>query len=262
MRTSASSTGRAGSASARSCSSTGAAWSSANATSDRTLVALLVSRRRAISSDTVRVASRPTSRMLAPTAATSAGIVISTPTGDASMRASRRPVSPSFTPGIPELAGSPVGAGRGVGSVTAPDSSSEARRGVGTPTALPAGRGAKHPVGSTAPPGGPWTIPVCVRYDTGGKADPDPFSTAKPEGRIRQTCALLAAPTGAIDLPMCPDWILPNADAAGYYRSALAAADVQRLRERGLARLSTVERVGLGHDLEAAFASAELPGGD
>jgi alanyl aminopeptidase len=103
-------------------------------------------------------------------------------------------------------------------------------------------------VGSAAPRTGAWTIPVCVRYGAGA--------------RIDQTCALLAAPTGSIELPVCPDWILPNADAAGYYRSALAAGDLKRLRERGLSRLSTVERVQLGRDVEAAFDSAALPGGD
>ncbi|HEX3758688.1 MAG TPA: M1 family metallopeptidase [Kofleriaceae bacterium] len=102
--------------------------------------------------------------------------------------------------------------------------------------------------GSTAPAGARWTIPVCVRYAAGGKID--------------QACALLDAPTGSIELPACPDWILPNADAAGYYRSALAADDLQRLRSRGLARLSTVERVQLGRDLEAAFDSAALPAAD
>ncbi|HEX3483141.1 MAG TPA: M1 family aminopeptidase, partial [Kofleriaceae bacterium] len=103
-------------------------------------------------------------------------------------------------------------------------------------------------VGSTASAGGVWTIPVCVRYGAGGK--------------IEQTCALLAAATGSIELPVCPDWILPNADAAGYYRSALATDDLRRLRERGLARLSTVERVQLGRDVEAAFDSAALPAAD
>jgi cytosol alanyl aminopeptidase len=105
-----------------------------------------------------------------------------------------------------------------------------------------------RPAGAAAASGARWEIPVCVRFGAAG--------------RVHEACTLLAAPADTIELPVCPDWILPNADAAGYYRSALAADDLKRLRERGLARLSTVERVQLGHDLEAAFASAALPGAE
>jgi alanyl aminopeptidase len=103
-----------------------------------------------------------------------------------------------------------------------------------------------HPVGAAAAPDARWTIPVCVRFGIGE--------------RTGQACTVLDAETGSLDLPGCPDWIWPNADAAGYYRSALATEDLARLGKPH--RLSTVERVQLGHDLEAAFASAALPGGD
>jgi len=105
-----------------------------------------------------------------------------------------------------------------------------------------------RPIGATTSADPRWTIPVCVRYGAGGRS-----ATA---------CTLLDAPSGSLALPVCPDWITPNADAAGYYRSALAAGDLARLRERGLARLSPVERVELGHDLIAGFASGALTGGD
>ena len=101
-------------------------------------------------------------------------------------------------------------------------------------------------VGAVAPAASRWTIPVCVRYGAAG--------------RTAQLCTVLDAATATVELPVCADWILPNADAAGYYRSALAADDLARLAARTRA-LSTVERVRLGHDLEAAFASAALPGG-
>jgi len=102
--------------------------------------------------------------------------------------------------------------------------------------------------GAAAAPDAKWIIPVCIRYGAGARVD--------------QACGVLDAPTGAIELPVCADWIMPNADAAGYYRSALAPDDLVRLRDRGTARLSTVERVQLGHDLAAGFASGALPGGD
>jgi len=105
-----------------------------------------------------------------------------------------------------------------------------------------------RPVGSTVPGDAIWTIPVCVRAGFGP--------------RVEQACTLLAARTGTLELPRCADWIMPNAQAAGYYRSTLAAEDLAHLRDRGTQRLATVERVMLAHDLEAAFRSAALPGGD
>jgi alanyl aminopeptidase len=101
-------------------------------------------------------------------------------------------------------------------------------------------------VGSTVAAASPWTIPVCVRAGHGG--------------RVETTCTVLGEPTGGIDLAVCPDWILPNADAAGYYRMALSSDLVERLRHGGIRQLSVVERVRLAHDLAAAFRSAALPG--
>jgi alanyl aminopeptidase len=95
---------------------------------------------------------------------------------------------------------------------------------------------------------GSWTVPVCVRAGFGK--------------RVEQVCTLLTAATGVVELPGCADWIMPNADAAGYYRTTLAGDDLARLRDRGMAQLSVVERLRFSHDLGAAFRSAALPGGD
>ena len=105
-----------------------------------------------------------------------------------------------------------------------------------------------RPVGSTAASDGSWTVPVCVRAGIGR--------------RVEQACTLLTAATGAIELPACADWVMPNADAAGYYRTTLAGDDLARLRDRGMAQLSIVERLRFAHDLGAAFHSAALPAGD
>jgi alanyl aminopeptidase len=100
--------------------------------------------------------------------------------------------------------------------------------------------------GSAIPAGALWTIPVCVRAGFGP--------------RVEEVCTVLTAPAGSLALPACADWVLPNARAAGYYRSTLPAEDLARLRDRGTPRLSAAERVMLAYDLEAAFRSAALPG--
>jgi len=105
-----------------------------------------------------------------------------------------------------------------------------------------------RPVGSTVPPDGSWTVPVCVRAGLGKRAV--------------QACTLLTAATGEIELPACADWVMPNADAAGYYRTTLLGDDLARLRDHGMAQLSVVERLRFAHDLDAAFRSAAMPGGD
>lgn len=103
-------------------------------------------------------------------------------------------------------------------------------------------------VGATVPDDATWTIPVCVRAG---------FGT-----RVEEACTLLRERTGDLELPACAEWIMPNARAAGYYRSTLSPEDLSRLRDRGTRQLSVVERVMLAYDLEAAFHSAALPGGE
>jgi alanyl aminopeptidase len=51
---------------------------------------------------------------------------------------------------------------------------------------------------------------------------------------------------------------MPNAEAAGYYRFALASDDLENLRRRGLGKLSARERVAFADSLQAAFASGAI----
>lgn len=76
------------------------------------------------------------------------------------------------------------------------------------------------PLGSAIDVDETWPIPLCARYGGAGG-----------EGRV---CRLLSASDAAVllDGASCPDWVMPNAGAAGYYRfdlepegwAALAAA--------------------------------------
>jgi alanyl aminopeptidase len=64
------------------------------------------------------------------------------------------------------------------------------------------------PLGSTGNAAQQWDIPVCLRL---GYADED-----------IKTCLLLTGAEQTYDLPQaCPDWIMPNADSAGYYRFSM-----------------------------------------
>ena len=99
-------------------------------------------------------------------------------------------------------------------------------------------RAAGAPAGADAR----WSIPVCVRTDAG------------------EACTLLAEPTGTLELPACPAWVMPNAGATGYYRFTQPTDDLAHLRDRGTSHLTTAERLALVHDLDAAFRSGAMPG--
>jgi alanyl aminopeptidase len=81
-----------------------------------------------------------------------------------------------------------------------------------------------------------WQIPVCVRTDQG------------------RTCTLLSDRTGAADLGGCPRWVMPNAGASGYYRTALDDAHTEKLT-RSVAQLSAPERIAFFSDTVAAAAA-------
>jgi alanyl aminopeptidase len=101
-----------------------------------------------------------------------------------------------------------------------------------------------HSAGAPAGTDEKWSIPVCVRTDAG------------------EACTLLTEPTGTLELPTCPAWVMPNAGAAGYYRFTQPTEDLAHLRDRGTSHLTTAERLALVHDLDAAFRSGAMPGAD
>ncbi|HEX4385234.1 MAG TPA: ERAP1-like C-terminal domain-containing protein [Myxococcales bacterium] len=98
------------------------------------------------------------------------------------------------------------------------------------------------PLGSTVANDRLWQIPVCLRLGKGG------------ESRVQ--CAILSKAEESIPLPECPDWVMPNADAAGYYRWSMPGAELQKLRA---AKLSTPERISSAQSLNAAVSSGALP---
>jgi alanyl aminopeptidase len=93
------------------------------------------------------------------------------------------------------------------------------------------------PLGSTGDAHQTWQTPVCVRTD-------------------RETaCTLLATPEADLELTnaTCPAFVFPNADGAGYYRFALAPADLASLRTKGSATLTTREKSAYEVSLWGAY---------
>jgi alanyl aminopeptidase len=86
-----------------------------------------------------------------------------------------------------------------------------------------------------------WQVPVCARYGV--------------DGETRERCALVAEREGAVPLEadVCPDWVMPNAEGAGYYRWRQTDADGRRLLDAGWSSLSDLERIALASNVNAAF---------
>ena len=102
------------------------------------------------------------------------------------------------------------------------------------------------PVGSEGSRERIWQVPVCARFATGGT--------------VRESCTLLTEAHGTLPFEGgCPEWVMPNADGAGYYQWSLAAADLERLREVGYPKLRRRERISLARSLGAAVRGGTLP---
>ncbi len=106
------------------------------------------------------------------------------------------------------------------------------------------------PAGSEAEAARTWSVPVCIAYGSGGER--------------RQACLLLTDRTGGgpLDGEACPDWVMPNADAAGYYRWTEPPELLERLRTSGLSALTVPERMSVADNLAAAFAAGRTPAAD
>ena len=103
-----------------------------------------------------------------------------------------------------------------------------------------------RPVGSEIDPAATWQVPICVRWGA--------------RGQTGHACTLLADVEGALALkeaPACPDWVIPNEDGAGYYRSRLADGALEALLA-GQA-LNTKERIALVGDLDALVRANRVP---
>lgn len=103
------------------------------------------------------------------------------------------------------------------------------------------------PLGTKAE-GGLWNVPVCVRYGAGAE-----------KGRL---CTYLGTKSKEVPLPdmkVCPEWVVPNEEATGYYVSLYSGEDIDRLRGKGKAPLGVEERAALVRDVGLLVSSGAVP---
>ncbi len=191
---------------------------------------------------------------------------------DAENRATGKDVKSAFRtfldqPGVPLLTATLACPRAPSAAATTPDAVTRARivalrcADVGGPDCPPVGSSADVatlrleqarflPLGSTGDPHKTWQLPVCAS------------TPGQPPAERTQHCTLLSGPSGTLDVDQsarCPAWVLPNADAAGYYRFSLDPADLARLRNKGLPGLSAREKMAYATSLRTAYSLAKTP---
>jgi len=98
-----------------------------------------------------------------------------------------------------------------------------------------------RPIGSEHTASAIWQIPVCARYSISAE--------------LSEQCALITETDSSIALTSegCPDWVLPNADGAGYYHWTTDPEGQQRLLARGWKVLGARERLAVLKSTSASF---------
>src|SRR6185437_4112552 len=107
------------------------------------------------------------------------------------------------------------------------------------------------PLGSSSVPDVLWQVPVCVKYGAGKS--------------VQRACTLLREKEA--DMPLegakaCPEWVMPNADAIGYYRVAYRPDTLRLLLTKAGKALSVDERASLLDDAAALTRAGVLPIGE
>jgi len=92
-----------------------------------------------------------------------------------------------------------------------------------------------------------WQIPLCLRGSASGK-------DAK--------CELMTKKEENFTLPGCSTWVLTNAGATGYYRTAFQADAVRALASDAETKLTPAERITVENDIWASVRVGHEPVGD
>ena len=105
------------------------------------------------------------------------------------------------------------------------------------------------PLGSTGDPKRVWGVPVCVRYGTAAGS--------------KVSCEMLDKATGSMVLAgaSTPTWVMPNANASGYYRFSLGKQALAKLTAQ-VSKLSDAEQLAYADAVNASFRRGDLDAGD
>ena len=101
------------------------------------------------------------------------------------------------------------------------------------------------PIGSRGDPAQTWQLPLCLRYAA--------------DGVLMKECSLVTEAETTVSLPgsVCPSFVMPNADGAGYYRFALDEAGWQALMQN-FDQLNQKEALAVADSLSAAYQADRL----
>lgn len=125
------------------------------------------------------------------------------------------------------------------------------RCGAGQPPRLTLSQERYLPLGSRGSGEQLWRVPVCVKYSASGK--------------VRRSCTLLGERQAEVVLDeasgRCPEWVMANADAAGYYRVGYAPNLLGQL-VAAAKELTLAERMALISDVAARVARGDLLQGE
>ncbi len=105
------------------------------------------------------------------------------------------------------------------------------------------------PLGSTGDSKRVWGVPVCVRYGTAAGS--------------KVSCEMLDKASGSMALAgaSTPTWVMPNANAKGYYRFSLGKQALTNLTAQ-VGKLSDAEQLAYADAINASFRRGDLDAGD
>ncbi|AGG87909.1 M1 family metallopeptidase [Rhodanobacter denitrificans] len=112
------------------------------------------------------------------------------------------------------------------------------------------------PLGSSGDPQRIWGVPVCVRYGTAASG-----KDGAPSSKV--ACKMLDKATGSMVLAGAsqPTWIMPNANASGYYRFSLDKSELGGLVKQ-IGKLSDAEQLAYADAIGASFRHGDIDAGD
>lgn len=99
------------------------------------------------------------------------------------------------------------------------------------------------PAGSAGSDASLWRIPIALKVSAGGE--------------VKEQSVLLDQREQVVDLARCPDWLLPNADGAGYLQFSLDGASLEKL-SKALPSLAPTERVAVARSLTAGITAGSI----